>query len=233
MPEFSWIMFGLIFVLVLAVALTVMWGVPKNKKLRTVTSIMTGLAVAMTLSISPTVATADTRNAETHSTESISDDDLLRGLIYGQGPIADKLGLQVTLPPDLSKAEYTKAVEYSIQELKAKYPDKLQKALAMLRDDDPVVVEKGLDGLSSILLEYEKDKLHGQTPDAEPSACGVAVVCVAYAAAAVHNTVAVTGLAVLVMGAAVAAGQWLWVGKSNSSPSTVREELVADLIAVT
>lgn len=31
MPEFSWIMFGSIFVLILAVTLTLMWVVPKVK----------------------------------------------------------------------------------------------------------------------------------------------------------------------------------------------------------
>ncbi|WP_103063044.1 hypothetical protein [Actinomyces qiguomingii] len=202
--------------------------------LRTITSLIVGILVAVALGTSPVPATANEPTTAAQPTTSISDDDLLEGLLYGRGPVADKLGLRVMLPSDLPEAKYTEAVNYSIQELKTKYPDELDETLAKLRDDDPVVVEDGLEALSSIALNYEEYKLSGGADDhrAEPAPCGVAVICIGYAALAVHNTVAVTGLAVVVVGGAVVAGKWLWAGSNSSTSSAVREELVADLIAI-
>ncbi|MDN6158845.1 MAG: hypothetical protein L0J13_12990, partial [Brevibacterium sp.] len=203
-------------------------------------SLVLALVLAATLGLAQATAASTTSDRP-------SDKEMLLGLVYGDGPVANELGITQQRPSEISEADYRKALDTSVDELltDSQYASPVARALNSIRSDDPRVIEDGLDQLGEVVIEQvetnvnkdpelkaevEKAKSEGEV---DTQACGVAVVCVAYAAAAVHNTVAVTGLAAVVVGAALWAGTWKWTGKANAiepqGDSTKREVLVSEI----
>ncbi|MDO5099395.1 MAG: hypothetical protein Q4D85_11675 [Corynebacterium sp.] len=160
----------------------------------------------------------------------VSDDDILKGILFGIGPVAKHIGFQVQMPKNLTFGQYETAVNKTINDLPSIYRHELRSVLMQLRSGDPVEVEQGMSDLSNIVVDYAAKKAPSYSMKRVRPACGVAVVCVAYAAAAVHNTVVVTGLVAVVVGGALWAGAWRWVGRRSHIQAASREALVVDVM---
>lgn len=205
------------------------------KKFQTIVALLLTLTVTVTVTSATSHANPINTSSSTTINATTSDDDILRGLLYGRGSVAEELGLWATLPQGVSERVYTQIIDTMIREFKLRYPDEINESLRLVRSDDPLQVEKGLDLLSTTFNRFQESMFAVNTRPGlhkPASPCGFAVACWAYAALAVHNTVVITALGAVVIGGAVVAGGWLWVGKNSLTPSVAREELVADLIEV-
>ncbi|WP_126412142.1 hypothetical protein [Actinomyces slackii] len=163
--------------------------------------------------------------------EGYSDQQVVKGLMYGVGPVAEEIGFEIQLPESISEQEYVNAVDHTVNDLIATRSNEIHSAVTLIKSDDPLEVEKGLDALAQVGISYAEEKMPevvDQEP--QPAACGAAVVCVAYLAAAVHNTVAITAFGAVVIGAAVYAGAWLWGPASAKVSAATRESFVVDVI---
>lgn len=211
----------------------------KSKK-TTLAAIGTAVAIVVGGMFAPTAVAASTNSG-------VSDEDIVLGLVFGVGDFADDIGTAADVRPtaELSAADATVAYEKSAnavtQDLLADY-DKLGPALDLIRSGDPVATEEAFAAIGEVLDEYattqvaaaESTSLRSGVGQVQPlSPCGVAIVCWAYAAAAVHNTVVVTGAAAVVVAAALWCGAWAWCGNSASPTSgksqLMREQLVVDV----
>ena len=160
-----------------------------------------------------------------------SDRDILRGLMYGIGPVSEDVGIDIQLTADVSEEQYQSAVDHTVDDLIETHPEAIASALELIRSDDPLSVEQGLNLLSETAIDYANNKApESALQKSQPAACGAAVVCVVYFVAAAHNTVAVTGLVAVVIGGAVYAGKWTWGPSSAKVSAASREALVMDII---
>jgi SdpC family antimicrobial peptide len=182
------------------------------------------------------------------STEpAVSDEELVLGLVFGVGDFADEIGTaaDVRATPEDTAAEaavkYEQSATAVTHELLAEYGE-LAPALDLIREGDPALTEEAFATVGDVLDDYAASQVaHLDGAATAPSAgdvqalspCGVAVVCWAYAAAAVHNTVVVTGAAAVVVAAALWCGAWAWCGSSAESASPqselMREQLAVDV----
>lgn len=211
----------------------------KSKK-TTLAAIGAAVAIVVGGLFAPT-AVASSTNSD------VTDEDIVLGLVFGVGEFADEIGTAADVKPtaEHSAAEatavYKKSANAVTQELLADY-DELGPALDLIRSGDPVATEEAFAVIGDVLDDYattqvaeaESASLRKGAGQVQPlSPCGVAIVCWAYAAAAVHNTVVVTGAAAVVVAAALWCGAWAWCGNSASPTSEksqlMREQLVVDV----
>ncbi|WP_162933886.1 hypothetical protein [Actinomyces lilanjuaniae] len=156
---------------------------------------------------------------------------MLQGLMYGVGPVAESVGIEVELTGDLEGGTYEELVETTVDDFLNEYPSEIDSALSLVRSRNPIEVEKGLQNIGEIGIEYAEQRLPRPVMDTSQQRwCGAAVVCVAYFVAAAHNTVAVTALAAVVAGGAVYLGKWTWGPARNSMSAATREALIVDII---
>lgn len=202
--------------------------------------------VALLVTVLVSIAGTGLATATTRFDRSVTDRELVLGLVYGVGPAADDLGVSAEVTNSgqrAAQARYESAAIRSVDTMLADYPADMESAIEHLRSGDPVRTEQGLSELGSVVNTFSRSQLsaqglspaQAQAAGAESTqACGVAVVCVAYAAAAVHNTVVVTGLAAVVVGGALWCGIWLWCGSSatDSTTQAAKERLVLDIMAL-
>jgi SdpC family antimicrobial peptide len=163
------------------------------------------------------VGTTDTSSTITTSDISTAEQEILNGLLFGIGDFAAQTGNEITQFQGITEAEYQAQAAVVLDGFTEAHGSELKPVLADLQSGNINRVETGLNDLAQLYSGYlealigpEDYAALQRSQDPAPTACGVAVVCVAYAAAAVHNTVAITGLAAVVVGGAVACGVW-WV----------------------
>ena len=164
------------------------------------------------------------------------------GAAVGTGDFAEEVNNDVVIDDAAARADYEQGVDDVLDEFIAAEGDNVAGYVADIRSGDINRVDVGLDGLAETYTAHVKDTAGEEAIEAaaadqgiSPQACGVAIACVAYAALAVHNTVAVTALAAAVVGAAVACGAW-WVDcAANSAAVSIQnsraaqENFVADV----
>lgn len=149
--------------------------------------------------------------------------DIYRGLTFGYGKIADETDIirnnynikNRNFNSNQNK-EYINQSEKLIKfisENDASYFDELKKAV---ENSDVVEVDRIIFKSRNLVDTYIKEKNKNNNDEninnERVGNCGVAgLVCVAYAAVAVHNAAAITTYA------AVALAQWKWVGVNNTN----------------
>jgi SdpC family antimicrobial peptide len=181
--------------------------------------------------------------AATASTPELTDEQLVLGLVFGVGEFADEIGTTADVRPSAGEdaAQAAAAYELSAREVTDDLlagSDELAQALDQVRAGDPALTEQAFATIGDVLDGYAAEQVaESEAVAADPdrmqalSPCGVAVVCWAYAAAAVHNTVVVTGAAAVVVAAALWCGAWAWCGNSVA-PTTEKSQLMREQFAV-
>lgn len=193
-------------------------------------------ALVLTAIIAPPAATAS-------APDELTDEQIVLGLVFGVGDFADRIGTTADVRPvgeqDAADAaaEYERSAQAVTGELIATSPE-LATALDQIRAGDPTLTEQAFATIGDVLDEYAAAQVAAtDVVAADPdqvqalSPCGVAVVCWAYAAAAVHNTVVVTGAAAVVVAAALWCGAWAWCGNSVA-PTSEKSQLMREQFAV-
>lgn len=195
-----------------------------RRKLALITMIgaLTLTAAAPPASAYEVIGTAHTEAVVT-TTGSIdtAERDILGGLLFGIGDFAAEIGNEITQFRGITEAEYRAQTEAILDGFIAARGPELKPVLADLRSGEIHRVETGLTDLSQLYIDYletvlKPDQYAAAVQGADPitTACGLAVVCVFYAAAAVHNTVVITGVA------AVALAVWKACGVVNEQCAT-------------
>lgn len=194
-------------------------------------------ALVLTAVIAPPAATAS-------ASDELTDEQIVLGLVFGVGDFADRIGTTADVQPsgeqDAAEAAavYERSSREVTSELLATSPE-LGTALDQIRAGDPTLTEEAFATIGDVLDEYAATQVAASeaAAAADPdqmqalSPCGVAVVCWAYAAAAVHNTVVVTGAAAVVVAAALWCGAWAWCGNSVA-PTSEKSQLMREQFAV-
>lgn len=192
-------------------------------------------ALVLTAVIAPPAANAS-------AADELTDEQIVLGLVFGVGDFADRIGTTADVRPsgeqDAAEAAavYEQSAEEVTSELLATSPE-LGAALDQIRAGDPTLTEEAFVTIGDVLDEYAATQVAETEAAADPdqmqalSPCGVAVVCWAYAAAAVHNTVVVTGAAAVVVAAALWCGAWAWCGNSVA-PTSEKSQLMREQFAV-
>lgn len=208
---------------------------------RTLKLSMAAIVAAVSIAM---IATATPAAGSTDAT--YSDGAVIEAVAFQTGPAASAVGTDLAdvLPPSQLRLYRSQALRL-IDGAEAR--GHLDGIVADIRSGNPAVVERALRSLSDELVasaeaEYGADVVREALRDQQAvggyGACSFAVVCVAYAAAAVHNTVAVTALAVAAAGgviapaAAVWKGKWFWSAASGADGSSLTQDrYIADITA--
>jgi len=162
----------------------------------------------------------------------VTDRELVLGLVFGVGEIADELGTtaSVVSGEDADGVLYEEQAQVAAADFLAYSGDGAAEALDLIRSGDPVDVLDGLEVLGSEIDTFVEARVGDPSGGATIAACGIAVVCVAYAAAAVHNTVALTAVAAVLIGAALWCGAWKWCSTSSTAASVgAREQFAVEV----
>lgn len=208
---------------------------------------LTALAIGLTALIAPP-ASASPAPAASASAEApaYSDKEIVLGLVFGVGDFAAQIGTKAEVQPQKGQTKaaankaYKAAAAKAAAELLSRYPE-LSTAVNEFRSGDPVAAEQAFTVVGKVLNDYSKQKASEQgavqktgasSKSSSKIACGVAVVCWAYAAAAVHNTVVVTGLVAVVIGGALWCGAWAWCGSGKSGSLSAESKLKREQLAV-
>lgn len=197
-------------------------------------------ALAITLTAGNVAPGPPAQEKISESAVAFTDADLLLALVYGSGALADSLGTALRADdfgsPELA-TDYARHVEEDAAVLLRDEKDALEPLLSSLRSDSAFEVDSAFTALQPIVhRHFEKglreqgvalEQLEGEAPGAR---CGAAVVCIAYAAAAVHNVAVVTAAAAVVVAVALWCGAWKWCSSSSSGANAMtqaaREQLV-------
>jgi hypothetical protein len=172
-----------------------------------------------------------------------SDVEILEALAYGSGDLARQLGVEIGADIPASSGfdllDYRLKAEEASAELLAAERQRLRPVLEDLRSGDLYRVRDASETLGEIVVDHTRQKMVSQNIDVTDESpvsgggrCGFAVVCIAYAAAGVHNVVVATAGAAVVVGAALWCGAWAWCSREASSgESTAARERLAVQVA--
>jgi hypothetical protein len=197
-------------------------------------------ALAITLTAGNVAPGPLAREKIPESAAAFTDADLLLALVYGSGALAHSLGTELRADdfgsPELA-SDYARSVEDDAAVLLREEKEALKPVLGSLRSDSAFQVNGAFSALQPIVhRHFEKslreegvalEQLDGEAPGTR---CGAAVVCIAYAAAAVHNVAVATAAAAVVVAVALWCGAWKWCSSSSSGANEMtqaaREQLV-------
>lgn len=173
-----------------------------------------------------------------------SDVEIVDALAYGAGDLAGELGTEVgtdlLVSDSFDLADYRAKAHAASNEVLAAEQQRLKPVLADLRSGNVYRVQKGSADLGQIVVEHTRAEMdaEGTAPAGLPSAegsgrCGVAVVCVAYAAVGVHNAAVATAAAAVVVSVALWCGAWTWCGKAaaGDDSTAARERLAVQIVS--
>lgn len=188
--------------------------------------------------VSPADAAGSSRST------AFTDVEIVAALAYGAGELAGELGTElgrdVPVAGDFDVETYRHQARSASREVLAAESPALDGVLVDLRSGDVFAVERASADLGEIVVEHTRDAMmrEGVDPaavgdEAITPSCGVAVVCVAYAAAAVHNAAVATAAAAVVVSVALWCGAWTWCGKaaSGAESTAARERLAVEVAA--
>lgn len=171
--------------------------------------------VGASLTMSPTVnaqssdssASVPAVTSDNADGQKLSDreNQLFDALVLGQGELASELG--IAAPEDLDATATSEAKA----EFLRNYGPEAKAALSKIDSGDVNKTEQGMDELHQLLVDFsgegseDSENNSGEDNTVEPMVCtpvtGCALPVYLYAALAVHNTVAVTAFAGVVVGA--------------------------------
>ncbi|MEV0828179.1 hypothetical protein [Nonomuraea rubra] len=139
------------------------------------------------------------------SIASYTADELVAGVLFGVGPVAEKVEATIELPPGITQADYEQAVASFIDGMRQLDPQGFEQAAMQLTTGDVLAVDKGLTFLKTAAEEYAASKTPpGHNEDAAAMGpCTLFAVCFAavFVVAAVVSAAAVANYAAVIEGA--------------------------------
>lgn len=187
------------------------------------------------------VSFSSTADAETAA--AYTDAEVAEAVAFQTGPAARAAGVSAE---HLFTASQLVGVRSQARQLLSdvQYRGQLAGIADDLRSGNPSLVENAAHQLALELLTSVEDvygiEVAEEAARVDSSVggygwCSWAVACVAYAAVAVHNTVAVTALAavaaggVVALAAAVWKAKWFWSGGKSGESTIVQERFIAEV----
>ncbi|MCK1794825.1 hypothetical protein MTQ01_02055 [Streptomyces sp. XM4193] len=148
-------------------------------------------------------------------------EELLLGVFFAEGPVADELGLKLT-PEGVTKAEYSSAARATVAHARKTDPKALDKVAADLTSGDVITVRKAVEtGSRHMRTAVQSGDVEPVGDDISPR-CGVGPVCVvaavALSVAAAQNSVGVTTVAVATQAIVWKTGLW-----ASQAPNTTSD----------
>jgi hypothetical protein len=202
------------------------------------------LGAAVVLVGSLMIATPSYGTTTSSTATGSSDVDIVDALAYGAGDLASELGTEVgkdlLVSDSFDLDDYRAKAHAASIEVVAAEEQRLKPVIADLRSGDVYRVQRGSAHLGQIVVEHTRAEMdaEGIAPAGLPSAegsgrCGVAVVCVAYAAVGVHNAAVATAAAAVVVSVALWCGAWTWCGKAaaGDDSTAARERLAVQIVS--
>jgi len=174
-----------------------------------------------------------------------TDVEIVDALAYGAGDLARQLGTEVgndvLVSGGFDVEDYRVKASAASREVLAAERQRLDPVLADLRSGNVYRALSASEKLGQIVVEHTRQQMNAEgvdpadLPSAEGSGrCGVAVVCVAYAAVGLHNAAVATAAAAVVVSVALWCGAWTWCGKAaTGDESTAARERLAVQVAAT
>lgn len=206
---------------------------------------LTGLAAVVLLVGGVVGATPSHAAADPSAKPGPSDVEIVDALAYGAGDLARQLGTEVGSDVLVSSSfdveDYRVQARAASTEVLAAERKRLDPVLADLRSGNVYRAQEASEKLGQIVVDHTRQQMDAEgvdpadLPSAEGSGrCGVAVVCVAYAAVGAHNAVVATAAAAVVVSVALWCGAWTWCGKAaTGDESTAARERLAVQVAST
>lgn len=174
-----------------------------------------------------------------------SDVEIVNALAFGAGDLAGRLGTEVgtdvLVSDDFDVDGYRAKARAASSEVLSAEKERLQPVLQGLRSGNVYRVQTASAELGAIVVDHTRKQMEaeGVDPAALPSAqgsgrCGVAVVCVAYAAVGAHNAAIATAAVAVVVSVALWCGAWTWCGKAatGSESAAARERLAVQVASI-
>ncbi len=163
-------------------------------------------AIAASIALFATVIAGSVGIAQASTTKSWSDEEIVRGVVFGQGSFAREIETDVALPASLDEAElqhYATLSDRVVADMLAVPDRRTESALRDLKSGDPYRTLEGFstlrDGFSASLKALYPEAVVAATPNTPkvcgPTVCAAAVVlaiAVGTAIAAVNFNVAGT-----------------------------------------
>jgi hypothetical protein len=198
---------------------------------------------AMALVLGGVVGMSPSRaSAEVVATKGPTDLEIIDALAFGAGDLARQLGTEVgsdvLVSEEFDVQDYRVKTRAASAEVLTAEHQRLAPVLADLRSGNVYRAQAASEQLGQIVVGYTRQQMEAEGVDlaALPSAdgsgrCGVAVVCVAYAAAGVHNAAVATAAVAVVVSVALWCGAWTWCGKAATGveSSAARERLAVQV----
>jgi len=206
---------------------------------------LTGLAAVVLLVGGVVGATPSHAAADPSAKPGPSDVEIVDALAYGAGDLARQLGTEVgsdvLVASSFDVEAYRMQARAASTEVLAAERKRLDPVLADLRSGNVYRAQEASEKLGQIVVDHTRQQMDAEgvdpadLPSAEGSGrCGVAVVCVAYAAVGAHNAVVATAAAAVVVSVALWCGAWTWCGKAaTGDESTAARERLAVQVAST
>jgi hypothetical protein len=201
-----------------------------------------GLAAAVLLVGSLVSANPSNAAAEPSAASGPSDVEIINALAYGAGDLAGQLGTEVgsdvLVSGSFDVVDYREKARAASAEVLAAEHRRLEPVLADLRSGDVYRIQEASEELGEIVVDHTRQQMDAEgvdsadLPSAEGSGrCGVAVVCVAYAAVGAHNAAVATAAAAVVVSVALWCGAWTWCGKAATGDESeaARERLAVQV----
>ncbi|GAA1471667.1 hypothetical protein P4N68_03230 [Corynebacterium felinum] len=170
-------------------------------------------------------------SADADPSTKATDDDILKGLVFSTGPVAERMGSKVLLPAHITEADFAHEVDQAIGELKELYKDDLTASIRRVKSDDPIEVHQGLDDMSEIVAryaDYKYPEIAQASVNTSPSGCGIVIVCVATTAVTVHKVAFLNAGVVVTAASAVFVVHWLtkWRTRGRFDANAASQETV-------
>lgn len=205
---------------------------------------LTGLAAVVLLVGGVVSASPSHAAAEPSAKPGLSDVEIVEALAYGAGDLARQLGTEVGSDVLVSSSfdveDYRVQARAASTEVLAAERKRLDPVLADLRSRNVYRAQEASEKLGQIVVDHTRQQMDAEGVDpadlssAEGSGrCGVAVVCVAYAAVGAHNAVVATAAAAVVVSVALWCGAWTWCGKAatGDESTAARERLAVQVVS--
>lgn len=203
---------------------------------------LTGLAAVVLLVGGALGAQPANAAAEPVATSDPSDVEIVDALAYGAGDLARQLGTEVgsdvLVSGRFNVEDYRVKARSASEEVLATERQRLEPVLTDLRSGNVYRVQEASEKLGRIVVDHTRQQMNAEgvdpadLPSAEGSGrCGVAVVCVAYAAVGLHNAAVATAAAAVVVSVALWCGAWTWCGKAvtGDESKAARERLAVQV----
>ena len=197
------------------------------------------LLLGSVVGASPSHASVDSRAAS-----EATDVEIIDALAYGAGDLARQLGTEVGSDVLVSRGfdveDYRAKARAASAEVLAAERQRLDPVLAALRSGNVYRAQEASEELGQIVVDHTRQQMNAEgvdpadLPSAEGSGrCGVAVVCVAYAAVGVHNAAVATAAAAVVVSVALWCGAWTWCGRAatGEESNAARERLAVQVVS--